>query len=263
MLPHPLIVLSLEGYLSLVRGLPLPSAEQRRNFVDFVSTAHSWYKHLTVFFPGALFYFFIDRAAGCDWLVFRDGSHAIAERKKQGFHYSAIPTAEYRARFGFLSYSAAEGTTVLLSGEPLSFPRDKVVAIPGEDDGLCGLPQPILEAGRVELTGIVHPRFGELPWWGWGSESGSPAQLDQPLQDALRTIHWPSESGGRRTLERIFERVAYLRDGSETPPVDPDPILAELMASEGFRQRTEMLRTIDRVCALIDGARRSAPDRIR
>ena len=156
MLWQPSTVLTVDGYLALVRGLPLPTAEQRRNFVDYVACAHSWYKHLHGFLPGSPFYFFLDRAAGCDWLTLRDGSYVIAERKKQGFHYSDIPTAEYRTRFGYLSYSCAEGTAVLVAGGPLALPRDKAVAVPGKDARPCYLPEPVLDAGRAELTAVIQ-----------------------------------------------------------------------------------------------------------
>src|SRR5215472_1124014 len=85
MLPHPFRALSLDDYLGLVRELPSPTPEQRQNFVDYVSTAHSWYKHLPLCLPGTRFYFYVDPSAGCDWITMQDGSHAIAERKKQGF----------------------------------------------------------------------------------------------------------------------------------------------------------------------------------
>src|SRR5215472_1749867 len=80
--------LSLQEYLAVIRGLPLPTSEQRRQFVDYVTGAHSWYKHLPRHLPGQPFYFFIDRYAGCDLIVRKDGSRAMAEREKHGFHYS-------------------------------------------------------------------------------------------------------------------------------------------------------------------------------
>ena len=253
----------MDAYLALVRELPLPTVEQRRNFVEYVATAHSWYKHLPASLPGAPFYFFVDRAAGCDWLALRDGSNAIAERTGQGFHYSSIPTAEYRTRFGFLSYSCESGTAVFLSGEPLTLPRDKVVAIPGEDARPCYLPQAILDAGRAELTAVIHPHFSDSAW-------------------CLRADNWPTESGGQMTLQRMFERVVEMRtpkckkekakrvenwlrhqEASRRYAFDGpvvDPVLRELVGPERLRQTTEMLKAIDRVCMLIHGVQQSPPD---
>jgi hypothetical protein len=210
LLTHPFKALSVEGYLALVQNLPLPSVEQRRAFIDYVATAHSWYKHLPGFLPGKPFYFFIDRSAGCDWLCRQDGSRAIAEREKEGFHYSDIPTAEYRTRFGFLNYSCAQGTAVFLSGDPLTLPRDKIVAIPGEDAQPCCLPQPVQDAGRVELTAVIHPHFAEDPWWARAHSEAQP-ETDWPHSEAQPRLFWPAESGGQATLKKIFERCDEMR----------------------------------------------------
>jgi hypothetical protein len=271
MLTQPFRALSVEAYVALVQNLPLPTSRQRRNFVDYVACAHSWYKHLPLFLPGDPFYFYIDRSAGCDWVRQQDGSYVIAERQKQGFHYSDIPTAEYRTRFGYLSYSCSSGTAVFAGGEALTLPRDKVVAIPGEDARPRYLPEAVLNTGRVELTAVIHPYFAVLPW-----RASLPS-------DASR-IYWPTESGGERTLKRILKRLAKMgtpeyesesrervarwskereacptsKDGIELSREsmwgeDPsqDPVLRELLKPERRRQETEMLKAIDRICVLI------------
>lgn len=55
---------SLDDYRRIVSNLPRPSDEQIENFVQFVCTAHSWYKKLPLFPPGVPFRFFVDPAAG-------------------------------------------------------------------------------------------------------------------------------------------------------------------------------------------------------
>src|SRR6266404_7771274 len=77
LLAEPSTLLALQQYFALIRGVPLPSSAQRRNFVDYVTSAHSWYKHLPKYLPGAPFYFFIDKFAGCDCVTLQDGSYAI------------------------------------------------------------------------------------------------------------------------------------------------------------------------------------------
>jgi hypothetical protein len=213
----------------------------------------------------------------------QDGSRAIAERKKQGFHYSDIPTAEYRARFGFLGYSCKEGTAVFLSGEPLAYPRDKVVTIPGEDAKPRYLPPALLKAGQAEATAVVHPYFARSPWLAQAhllTEREIPLadrRLRWPQSEAQRPIYWPAESGGQTTLEKIFERFEQMHRpewgkemqerverfsrekgwpaGNEelAPSEDPtcDPVLQKLIEPEQQRQWAEMLKAIDRVCALI------------
>jgi hypothetical protein len=277
-LAPPLKSLSMREYLALLQDLPLPAVEQRRNFVDYVTSAHSWYKHLPTYLPGAPFYFYIDRFAGCDWVALRDGSYGIAERKEAGFHYSDIPTEEYRVCFGFLSYSCEEGTAVVPLGRgDRALPRDKIVAIPGEDAKPCGLPQPVLEAGRVALTAMIHPLSPAYDFWAPQSP------------EVQRHIYWPSESGGLTTLKRIFERCAemqkpkYLKEKekreanalslvkgchSGKEKMDAlhraalDPVLRELMEPERLRQKSEMLKAIDRVCMLIEAQVADTPNKV-
>ena len=273
LLAPPSAVLSLQQYFALVRDLPLPTSEQRRNFVEYVCTAHSWYKHLPRFLPGAPFYFYMDKFAGWDRVRLEDGSFAMVERETQGFHYSDIPTDEYVRRFGFLNYSCSKGTAVFALGQgPMAVPRDGVVAVPDDEGHLCCLPQPIVDAGRVELTAVIHPvcLSGQF-----GTTSSKP-------------MFWPSESGGESTLKKIFERCAELKNFRYAQEqewqrfmelrkffktchsaeermdlierIQRDPILYELMEPERQRQKAEMLKTIDRVCILVQEAGASAPE---
>jgi len=98
-------LLTLRKYLSLISDIPLPTQQQKENFVEYVSHAHSWYKHLPMYQPGAPFYFFIDKYAGYDRFVQKDGTAFLEARVTKGFHYSAVPTAEYLAYFGYLAFS--------------------------------------------------------------------------------------------------------------------------------------------------------------
>jgi hypothetical protein len=273
LLAQPPTVLSLEEYRALVRELPLPTSEQRRDFVEYVSRAHSWYKHLPHYLPGEPFYFFLDKFSAWDLVALEDGSYEIAEREQQGFHYSAIPTSEYRTRFGFLNYACAAGTAVFpLNHEAMVIPRDKVVEIVREDGVQCCLPQPILDAARVEVTSVIFP-------WNWDPRVGW-------RREPPRKPYWPSESGGQATLDRILKRSAEvqrpegIREAEEREArafelskglpgkermalierARLDPILSDLIEPERLRQKTEMLKAIDRVCMLIHEAGSSAPD---
>ena len=148
---------SLDEYLDLLGGVPLPTDPQRDRFVDYVAHAHSWYKHLPPFPPGVPFYFFLDKYAGCDRVRLAGGQTVLEERVKRGFHYSAIPTTEYRRRFGFLAFSCGAGTTVrLLGGDSVVLPRDKTARVPGDDARVRGLPTEILQVGMLRLTGLIH-----------------------------------------------------------------------------------------------------------
>ena len=242
----------------------MPTPEQRRDFVEYVSTAHSWYKHLPHYLPGEPFYFFLDKFSAWDLVALEDGSYEIAEREEQGFHYSAIPTSEYRARFGFLNYACGAGTAVIpLNHEAMVIPRDKIVEIVRDDGVQCCLPQPILDAGRVEVTSVIYP-------WNWDPRVGW-------SKEPPRRPYWPSESGGQATLDKMLKRSVeaqrpeLLQEGWEREAravklakglsgkevmtlmrrARLDPILWDLIEPEHLRLKAEMLKAIDRVCRLI------------
>lgn len=240
----PRVSLTLAQYIDLIVEVPLPTTQQRENFAEFVSHAHSWYKHLPYGSPGAPFYFFIDKYAGCDRVVTDDGTPGLVERTEQGFHYSDIPAQEYRTRFGHLAFSCDAGRTVFFVGQSsVAVPRDKVAAVPGDDAQMYGLPTVILEAGMAQLTGAMHTHSANYPFWG-------------VLKD------WPEESGGRDTLEKLAARCRTMNDPAfnrermwiDHGPVDP--VLYELLVPEQRRQRGEIIKAVDRVCKVIGGQRK-------
>lgn len=239
--------LTLAEYFNLLSGVPLPSTQQKSEFAEFLSTAHSWYKHLPPNLPGEPFYFFIDRNAGCDRLLQEDGTAVLVERRERGFHYSDLPTTEYRSRFGYLAFSCSSGTSVFVADWPLVYSRDKVAAVPGDDGKMYGIPSEILEVGEAHLTAIIHP-------------SGSCYPVCNALKD------WPEESGGRIALEKIAVRCREMQDpanpnsGRYTRSIGyTDPFLDNLVAPERRRQQREIVRSIERVCELIQ-AGRAQPD---
>ena len=238
--------LTLAAYLNLLSAVPLPSTQQKIDFAEFVSTAHSWYKHLPLNLPGQPFYFFIDKYAGCDRLLRKDGTAAVVERTEPGFHYSDLPTKEYRSRFGYLAFSCSSGTSVFAAGWPLVYSRDKVAAVPGDDGKIYGIPNEILELGETHLTAIIHP-------------GGS----CYPVCNLLKG--WPEESGGRIALEKIAARCREMQDPKnpkwklDTRSVGyTDPVLDNLVAPERQRQKEAIVRSVDRVCEVIRGGRNQA-----
>lgn len=233
------VTLTVTEYLNLLSAVPLPSTQQKSEFAEFVSSAHSWYKHLPPNLPGQPFYFFIDKYAGCNRLLQKDGTAVLVERPEQGFHYSDLPTTEYRSRFGYLAFSCSSGTSVFVADWPLVHSRDKVAAVPGDDGKMYGIPREILEVGEARLTAMIHP-------------SSSCYLLCNSLKD------WPEESGGRTAQEKMAARCREMQD-----PANPksklytrsigytDPFLDDLVAPERQRQKREIVRSIDRVCELI------------
>jgi hypothetical protein len=248
-------LLTLREYLSLISDIPLPTQQQKENFVEYVSHAHSWYKHLPMYQPGAPFYFFIDKYAGYDRFLQKEGTAFLEARVTQGFHYSALPTAEYLAYFGHLAYSCGFGkTVVLLSDGPAAVPRDDIPAVPGDDASMYRLPTEIVEAGLTHLTGVIH------------SVSAQSYDWDYRITPEKGRIDWPEESGGRHTIDKIILRCDVMRRTNpkwthvelKAAPgriFSVDPELYEILTPERLRQCGEMIKAMDRVCAVIGNAR--------
>ena len=250
--PAELPALSLPQYVDLLAGVPLPTEQQKQNFIEYVSHAHSWYKHLPLYLPGAPFYFFIDKYAACDRFVSRDGTAILKERPEQGFHYSDHPTAEYRHLFGHLAYCCCYGKKIIpLGKEPIAIPRDDLAAVPGDDARMYRLPREIIDAGATRLTAAIHTFSMLFSYW------------HQVGVEDYRQVEWPQESGGKTTLDKIVSRSQKLFERPSeivTLNIDlpaarkravADTVLYELLNPERTRQYGEMMKAINRVCDLI------------
>jgi hypothetical protein len=262
------ITLSLQQYRDLLSDIPRPSAEQRARFSVHVAGAHSWYKHLPQFYPGTDFFFFLDRYAGCGFEQDKDGKTRPLELISRGPHYSVLKTHEHRERFGHLRYENDRSTTVVV----------------GIDGRIYALPSAVLEAGRVELTALVHD-IGLAQELFLGSQlyrAYLPAGSDTPKlrvvhahPDMIERAYWPEASGGIRTLKKIAARYRELQAGAARQPVKfkgakaadsiearrfeltfrgTDAVIYELLLPEQQRQRREIVNAIDRVYSLIETA---------
>jgi hypothetical protein len=251
--PQPL---DLAGYRELFSPLEPPAPHQLREFAKFVTGAHSWYKHLPLQPPGAPLQFFLDPAAGLQLEVTPTGRLRATPRAERGFHYSWLPTSEYRERFGHLAYSRSGGTSVslVLGGGGSLIPSDDEALVCDPSSGtLYELPLDILEAGEAWMSGLAHT-LGSYVLWRW-----NPIGPNRPL--AL-----PEESGGSRAATRIMQRCSELRADPtrvETysfedhgPGDDPnltsvDVQLHELLRPERERQIAGMVAAMQRVVALV------------
>jgi len=103
------------SYVDSVAKLPRPTVQQIAEFVEYVATAHSWYKHLPLLPPGLPFAFYLDPNAGREWI--ENGSRSRFRERianapaRERFHYTWQPTSDYVARFGYLTYFANAGTS--------------------------------------------------------------------------------------------------------------------------------------------------------
>ena len=249
-------ILTLPRYRVLVRSLPRPTLLQMQHFAQFVSNAHSWYKHLPYLPPGEPFQFFLDPGAGMQLAVSPQGSVDAMPRAECGFHYSWLPTAEYRDRFGYLAYSRSAGTsfsqllgdrTWLISSDVGSSVYDPTA------HSLFQLSAPVLTAGRAFVSGVAHTYGTDARFWQW-------------MIEANTRLEWPEESGGSEAVARILDRCRVLwEDPSRIEYVKRETVdlnqyldlmsvdypLYQLLEPERQRQRAGMVAAMTRVLELV------------
>jgi hypothetical protein len=228
-----------------------------QQFAVFVSNAHSWYRDLPYLPPGLPFYFFLDPAAGMQLAVSAQDSVDAIHRSERGVHYSWLPTAEYRDRFGYLAYSRITGTnfsslsddgTWLISSDIGSRIYDPTL------HRLFQLPTQVRRVGRAFVSAVAHT--GGTDYRSWLGM----VRMNTPLD-------WPEESGGVEAVTKILDRCRVLeRDPSRKEYVKPEAVdpnedlsasfvdfpLFQLLGPERQRQRAGMVAAMKRVVELVD-----------
>ena len=252
----PLPRLNLTEYRALVGPLPPPNPDQVEAFAAYVSAAKSWYKHLPLWPPGQPFLFYIDPHVGLDCIVDARGGATYLPRteatpQSHRFHYTWMTTEEYRSRYGWLAFACNAGTRLMI---PVTAQRQDGKAVSGlldnnpcrptvhltEDRGFQ-LPEEVVDAGTVCLTGVIHETASE-PWI-WLHH----------LQEEDHTLPWPEETGGTETGARIVNRCRVLSTQNERSLEAVDAELHELVEPERVRQRAEMVVAMQAVIALVYG----------
>src|SRR5258708_18678459 len=99
-------------YTGVISHLPSPTETQMHQFAEYVSGAHSWYKHLPLY-PSTTFTFFLDPNAGREMIRMEDGGVEFKDitEERDRFHYSMKTTAFYRDCFGYWNYDCGRGTS--------------------------------------------------------------------------------------------------------------------------------------------------------
>lgn len=255
-------IVPLPDYRSLVRQVPPPTAEQIEAFAVHVTTAKSWYKHLPFFPPGAPFHVFVDPWAGMDRIRTRDRGIVFGTRRPSTprFHYTWMTTEDYRARFGHLAFSCEAGSRLFW---PIGFqigdgpalhgifdnnPDRAVLVVPGH--GEYQLPGEVHDAGRVDLTGVIHP------------VAASASACMAALRSSDETVAWPVETGGPAVLEELRARCRQIEQAHRTVPspedrprlADVDGELERLLAPERRRLHAQIVLAIGRVVDVLYGA---------
>jgi hypothetical protein len=176
--------LNLQAYRRLLRNQLVPTRIQRESFPFYVAKAHSWYKRIPPLSPGEPFVFFLDPRAGFDRVPQPADSWTTAVREQKGFHHAAIPTAQYRDRFGNLAFACAQSMRAgTFASGPLRIETGFGACVIDELGALRRLPEEV-EAGAVRLTSR-HPSL---------------------LQPAVRLVALRGTTGRRRHLARGIRR---------------------------------------------------------
>lgn len=243
--------LSLQDYQCLIREaeIPAPTDEQIAHFVEFVCGAKSWYKHLPLVLPGVSMYFFIDACAGLDRILLADGRVTFLQRSESlRFHYTWMPTSEYREHFGGLSFACAAGSELFMGVQIVDDTTNEL--IPGvldpnwifpviwtNQDNRFRLPQEILDAGCVEVTGVLHAAIDRPEYWEFYAK-------EFEAED-----NWPDESGGSGAFAAILARCKVLNFSSTNHEADPK--IAAIVGRERERIKRNMASAIMRVRSIV------------
>lgn len=199
--PSDAPMLSRSGYAKMVSHTTPPSDEQIAGFASFVSTAHSWYKHLPLFPPGVPFHFYVNPFSGHDRIVSSDGTvaHRVRTEPSNRFHYTWMTTEEYRRRFAGLDYIAGAGSSLAVRGRSgLLVQRYDVPVVFSVEGQPFRVPQEVLDTGRVEITGVIHPRTSDM---------GFSKRIAGFPDTGRAGWRWPVETGGEEALARIVARA--------------------------------------------------------
>jgi hypothetical protein len=197
------------------------------DFADYLSTAHSWYKHLPRP-PGCVFYVFFDPSAMMTPLPTRPhggrtGSAGYSEIVGSGhFHYSTRATADYRAAFSICSWLQPE------DGESIPHAIHDV-------DGTALLLPPRVSGGTDSLVYLSTMCFQPHPG-ARGLDAAALRDEAAALRERLRRD--PESAALGRALARTLELAHSVAGVEEVLAQHNGALLG------GERKRHELLQAI-------------------
>jgi hypothetical protein len=232
-------------YRDLVRDLPRPTPAQSAAFAQHVAGAHSWYKHLPPFPPGAPFTFFLDPNSGRTLLRTPSGESAFVDRvhESERFHYTWMPTREYRERFGHWEYATDRGTRLYVGSPRKGWqdlgPRAELLAPEGE---WFAVPEPLARAGTCLLTALVHRH--RAPWLLFRDETAT-AEFE------ARSRRGSDDPEVRRCLP-LLRLAEEFHSGAEESPQRASPEEDWSRRFERFHESERELQ-LERIRKTLDG----------
>lgn len=254
------------SYVDLVATLPRPTAEQIAEFVEYVATAHSWYKHLPLLPPGLPFTFYLDPNAGREWIEngsrsrFRDRVANAPARER--FHYTWQPTSDYIARFGYLTYFAKAVTSFLVpikNGvlDTASAPRIQVenrrwMVV---NRSWITVPEDVRRQGTVYLTAVIHPIAQGVMDLFWVQRRAK--TFDRMHRDILAYDDSTADEIASTAIGLLRRVLPHLGQGKTLPEVDE--LESRVLPAWALLQKRQMSQAIHGMLDCIYTGRISQP----
>lgn len=235
----------LDAYRSLIADVAPPTDSQIEAFADYIAGARSWYKHLPLNPPGALFQLYIDPHAGMDRVVLASGEMRLLERtdETEAFHYSWRTTADYREHFGCLAFACGNGSALfqdaVLGDEPILVDYNCLYPELRTSKAVVERPpDEILETGACWLTALVHPR---------ATANFLAGQLASRKRSVPERVE--RESGTWAAILEWWRKGQEVRNskGKSAYRAGDDPVLAALVEQEKAHQHRAMVEAMQRM----------------
>lgn len=240
-------------YADLAAILAVPSAEQTREFAVFVSGAHSWYKHLSLW-QKSPFIFYLDPNAGRAMIREGDGEDDVRfvdhVDESSKFHYTWQLTADYRRRFGFWNYEAPYGRSFQYgSPEGTVDTAGSGLRVLSSRAGWVDVPRSLADAGTALVSGLI--------WSDSMSSDDFPEETKQLLRDGRIStyFYWRGlfSKPDRDQLATALQRASHW-------PQDIQDAFRPLHALwQGEKYERELVEARRELDALFDRARKSPP----
>ena len=215
----------MRSYIDVAKELPVPTEAQTREFAEYVTGAHSWYKHLAAH-AYAPFYFFLDPNAGRSMVHVSEGEVTFVDRTdaSEKFHYTWQTTESYRRRFGFWNYDAAYGRSFQFSGEggmvDTAGAGQRILA---PDEAWLEVPENLTEAGTALVSSLIYS-----PSW-----RADASDLARRESEARNSFAFLSPRDGLRSDLEYIEKLIGTLPGNIAEPLRA---LRSLWMDEGFQR---------------------------
>lgn len=213
-----------------------PTEQQITDFVEYVSNAHSWYKHLLGIGNSTEFYLYINPVAG----YARKRDHQTKELKffikEQGekfFHYNEMPTKLYHQRFASMTFSCNRGTRILYNtNQGISDSKLMSPAIHLPDNTQLEMPNEIAYVARCFLNSTISKYMSSN--WLLRSHRNAPTKLRRS---------WGSEN---LKLHKILYRIGKTGANfmTEHNSSEEERNLAQLYLKEEKNRQKEKMRMV-------------------